>query len=80
MMSEKKVKMLENKVNDYRRFAFITIALTAFLAIGAIVPNEAVQASGHQSGLLITIGVMLVLSIFFHKTSIKTRQILAEEK
>ncbi|RKL68603.1 hypothetical protein CR203_00680 [Salipaludibacillus neizhouensis] len=78
-MSDTKLQMLKDKIDDYRRFAFITIALTAFLVLGTVLPNETVHTS-HQSGLLITIGVMLVMAIFFHRTSIRAQRLLAEEE
>jgi hypothetical protein len=71
-------KVLEDKIADYKRFAFILLALSVFLFIGLIIPNEGVS----QNSLLALIGLSvssLAFSALFHKKAMKFREQLYSE-
>lgn len=81
MMNENNnvTKVLEEKVADYKRFAFILLALSVFMFIGLIVPNEGI--SHNQSLILVGLSVCsLVFALFFHKKAMKTQEQLYSEE
>jgi hypothetical protein len=72
-------RVLEDKVADYKRFAFILLALSVFLFIGLIVPNEGV--SQNQNIILIGLSISsLVFAFLFHKKAMKCREQLFSEE
>jgi hypothetical protein len=71
-------KVLEDKIADYKRFAFILLALSVFLFIGLIVPNEGAS----QNSLFFLIGLSissLAFSAMFHKRAMKFQEQLYSE-
>ncbi len=71
--------ILKDKVTDYKRFAFILLALSVFLFIGLIVPNEGV--SQIQDTVLIILSISSIIFAFiFHKMAMKFREQLFNEK
>ncbi|MCR6110308.1 hypothetical protein HXA35_08200 [Bacillus sp. A301a_S52] len=76
-MTESQIKQLKDKADDYRRFAFILIALSGFLMIGTVLPKETMIS---QSWLLAAVGGLLVLSVSLHGISVKTQQLLLKEE
>ncbi|WP_280768570.1 YrhC family protein [Salipaludibacillus daqingensis] len=77
-MTEKEELKLKNKVVDYRRFAFILLALSGFLMIGVVLPNQSAQVNS-QLMLLIATGILLVLSVIMHLISKRTTKLLNQE-
>ncbi|MCT8139577.1 YrhC family protein [Anaerobacillus sp. CMMVII] len=72
-------KILEDKIADYKRFAFILLALTIFLFLGLIVPNEGV--SQNQQLVLIGLSISsLILAAVFHKKAMKYKEQLYSEE
>ncbi len=76
-MTDSQIKQLKDKVDDYRRFAFILIALSGFLMIGTVLPKQAVMSQGW---LLAAVGGLLVLSVSLHGVAVKTQQLLLKEE
>lgn len=77
-MTEKQEMKLKQKVEDYRRFAFILLALSGFLMVGAVLPNESAQVN-NQALLLVATGVLLVISVMMHLVSKRTIKVLHQE-
>ncbi len=74
-----KPKMLQEKVVDYKRYAYILLALSVFLFLGLIVPNEA--ATLNQQKILIGLNICsLVFAAFFHKMAMKCQEQLYREE
>lgn len=72
-------KVLEDKIADYKRFAFILLALSVFLFIGLIVPNEGVSQNQHVA--LIGLSVFsLIFAAIFHKRAMKFQEQLYSEE
>ncbi|UOE95588.1 YrhC family protein [Alkalihalobacillus sp. LMS39] len=65
-MDEKQIKTLKDKVEDYRRFAYILLSLGIFLFIGILIPNDSGTAI-EPSHFIIAVFIMLGASIFFHR-------------
>lgn len=77
-MEEKAVKILEEKITDYKRFAFILLALTGFLFVGLIVPTEGI--SSMQQLFLIAGSVCTILfAVLFHRKAMKCQEQLYKE-
>ncbi|WP_211274647.1 YrhC family protein [Anaerobacillus arseniciselenatis] len=71
--------ILKGKVTDYKRFAFILLALSVFMFIGLIVPNEGV--SQMQQMILIILSITsIVFAFIFHKMAMKFREQLFNEE
>ncbi len=77
-MTEKQEMKLKHKVEDYRRFAFILLALSVFLMVGAVLPNESALVN-YQELLLVGTGVLLVFSVMMHLVSKRTIKVLNQE-
>ncbi|MGO4887364.1 YrhC family protein [Anaerobacillus sp. MEB173] len=76
-MNEDRVKQLTEKVNDYKRFSYILIALSVFLFLGLIIPAE-----GNMGNDITLIGGSLLLLGFAfacHRIAMKSREQLEEE-
>lgn len=72
-------RILEEKVADYKRFAFILLSLTIFLFIGLLVPNG--EESQIQSSILIGLNVCsIVFAVIFHKKAMKIQEQLYSEE
>ncbi|WP_026673883.1 YrhC family protein [Alkalihalobacterium bogoriense] len=69
-MDEKQLKTLKDKVEDYRRFAYILLSLGIFLFIGILIPNDNNGTAIEPSHFIIAVFVMLGASIFFHRKAI----------
>ncbi|RXI99967.1 hypothetical protein DS745_13935 [Anaerobacillus alkaliphilus] len=75
----KNTKVLSDKVTDYKRFAFILLALTVFMFIGLIVPNEGVTQN--QTIILIVVSICSLASAFyFHRKAMKFQEQLYNEE
>lgn len=72
------VKTLEEKVTDYKRFAFILLALSVFMFIGLIIPNEGV-GSIQQIILIILSSNSIGFAVIFHRKAMKVRELLNEK-
>ncbi|SDY49447.1 YrhC-like protein [Evansella caseinilytica] len=79
MTDEKKLADLKNKVADHKRFAFILLALSGFLSIGLVIPNDAI-ADGQHGKMVGLIVALLISAFFFHKSAMKTQRIVNEEE
>lgn len=77
-MAENETTELKHKVIDYRRFAFIIIALAGFLMVGAVLPGESAQVL-HTGWLLTGVAALLVAAVTLHGVSVKTEQELYAE-
>ncbi|HHY21676.1 MAG TPA: hypothetical protein GX525_07305 [Bacilli bacterium] len=77
-MEEKKLKDLQHKIEDYRRFAFTLLSLSSFLYIGLIIPNGEGLAV-EPTILLTVIVVSLVVAMLFHRKSLDCNKKLWEE-
>ncbi|WNF37649.1 YrhC family protein [Bacillaceae bacterium IKA-2] len=73
------VKTLEDKVTDYKRFSFILLALSVFMFIGLIIPNEGV-GSIQQITLIILSGNSIAFAMIFHRKAMKVRELLNEKQ
>lgn len=73
------VKVMEDKIADYKRFAFILLALSVFMFIGLIIPNEGV-GSIQQIILIILSSNAIAFAIIFHRKAMKVRELLNEEQ
>lgn len=69
---------LENIVNDYKRFSFVLLSLTAFLFLGLIIPSQEFSQTHHLL-LIGLISVSIILSVTFHRIAMKYREKLFEE-
>ncbi|PYZ94180.1 hypothetical protein CR194_01180 [Salipaludibacillus keqinensis] len=78
LMTEQKETKLKHKIEDYRRFAFILLALSGFLLLGMVLPNETVQASDYTL-LIVMTGVLVVAAVSLHASSIKTEKVLYQD-
>lgn len=72
-MVDENLKVLEDKVTDYKRFAFILLALNVFLFIGLIIPNDGITQI-QQAFLIITSILSLISALFFHKKAMKYKE------
>lgn len=78
-MTEKKLHDMKNKVTDFKRFAFILLAISGFLTIGLALPTE--FSAGEQQGLLAgIIIVLLIAAYFFHRQAMNTQHEINEEE
>lgn len=73
------VKTLEDKVVDYKRFAFILLALSVFMFIGLIIPNEGVGLI-QQIILILLSSNSIAFAVIFHRKAMKVRKLLNEEQ
>ncbi len=72
-------KVLADKVADYKRFAFILLALSVFMFIGLIVPNEGVTQN--QSIILVGLSIVTLISAFIcHRQAMKFQEQLYNEE
>ncbi|MBU9713353.1 YrhC family protein [Evansella tamaricis] len=70
---------LKNKVIDLKRFAFILLALSGFLSVGLVLPNETITAE--QQGMIVgLIGILLLSAFFIHRSAMTTQRIINEER
>jgi hypothetical protein len=77
--NEDLTKVLKDKVTDYKRFAFILLALSVFLFIGLIVPTEGISQNHHT--ILISLSVFSIMFAFiFHKRAMKFQEQLYSEE
>ncbi|WP_416149256.1 YrhC family protein [Salipaludibacillus sp. HK11] len=76
-MTEKQEMKLQHKADDYRRFAFILLALSGFLMVGIVLPNESTLVNA-QAILLAGTGLLLVLSVIMHLISKKAMKVIHE--
>ncbi|OIJ22003.1 hypothetical protein BKP45_04820 [Anaerobacillus alkalidiazotrophicus] len=73
------IKLLKDKVTDYKRFAFILLALTTFMFVGLLVPNEG--ATQIQHILLIGLSICAILcAMFFHRKAMKFQEQLYSDE
>ncbi|ADU29808.1 YrhC family protein [Evansella cellulosilytica] len=78
-MSDKKINELKNKVIDFKRFAFILLALCGFISLGLVLPHESV-APHHQTIMIGMLVVMLMMAFVFHRIAMHSQQKLYEEE
>lgn len=72
-------KTLEDKVADYKRFSFILLALSVFMFIGLIIPNDGV-GSIQQIILLILSSTSIAFAVIFHRKAMKIRELLNDNQ
>ncbi|WP_169823081.1 YrhC family protein [Anaerobacillus alkalilacustris] len=73
------IKLLKDKVTDYKRFAFILLALTTFMFVGLLVPNE--DATQIQHILLIGLSICAILcAALFHRKAMKFQEQLYSDE
>jgi len=75
MVETKKIKERQAKVTDYTRFAFILVALSAYLYIGVLIPGEGVtnvQIYGLMGATAVFLGIAF---IFFRKVILLKKEI-----
>ncbi|KHF41960.1 YrhC family protein [Halalkalibacter okhensis] len=77
-MEDKKVKLLEEKVKDYKQFGFILLSLSIFLFIGLVIPAEHTVITT-PSIFIIGIFIALVLAVVFHRLAMNTQKQIYEE-
>ena len=78
-MTEKNLNDLKNKVTDFKRFSFIILAITSFLAIGLVLPTD--FSAGDQQGMVIgIIAALLIAAFYFHRSAMNTQHKINEEE
>ncbi|MDQ0254295.1 hypothetical protein J2S74_001670 [Evansella vedderi] len=78
-MSEKQLTDLKHKVTDLKRFAFILLALSGFLCVGLVLPNEGVTVQ--QQGMLVGLVFILLIGAFgLHRIAMETQRKINEEE
>ncbi|MBM7097177.1 YrhC family protein [Bacillus sp. H-16] len=78
-MSQQQVETLKAKVTDYRRYAFVMLALSIFMFVGILIPNEALAAE-HQPILMGMNVVALLAAVVFHRIAMGTEKKLHEDE
>jgi len=73
------VEKLEAKVTDYKRFAFILLALSVFMFIGLIIPNEGVSSTQQVAMIILSIS-SIGFAVIFHNKAMKARELLSEQR
>jgi len=73
----KKLKELQAKVADYTRFAYILVALSAFLYIGVLIPGEG-KTEIHIYGLMGVTIILLGLAFTFFRKVISLKKMINE--
>ncbi|UCZ54402.1 YrhC family protein [Bacillus shivajii] len=78
-MTDKKIQDLKFKVADFKRFAYILLAISGFMALGMVLPgNEAV--AGQEGLLMALVGGLLIGSFFFHRQAMNIQRLIHEEE
>jgi hypothetical protein len=72
-----KAKDLQHKIIDYKRYAFILIAVSVFLYIGVLIPNEG-KTSLQMVTIMGTTVLFLSVSFLLFRRVIKYKQELSE--
>lgn len=78
-MDEKKINDLKNKVVDFKRFSFILLSLCGFLSVGLILPSISLAKEGYLLVISLIV-VLLVSSIFFHRSAMACERKLYSEE
>ncbi|WP_051314664.1 YrhC family protein [Alteribacter aurantiacus] len=78
-MSQQQVQSLKAKVTDYKRYAFVMLALSVFMFIGLLIPNEALAAE--QQPILMGMNLAALLTaVVFHRIAMSTQKKLDDEQ
>jgi hypothetical protein len=64
-MTEKEQVTLKKNMNDFKRFSFIFLFLSAFLYIGSILPYDG-KTTYNTSLVMLASFVLLLISVFFY--------------
>lgn len=72
------MKQLQDKMTDYKRFAFVLLSLSVFLYIGSFLP---VQGKTDGAALILTGGGFLLvgIAIFFYSRAIAIQKKINEQ-
>ncbi|MFC4320872.1 YrhC family protein [Litchfieldia salsa] len=76
-MDLEKVKVIQHKITDYKRYSFILIAVSVFLYIGVLIPNEG-KTNLQMIALMGTTVLFLITSFCLFRTVIKYKRELSE--
>jgi hypothetical protein len=76
---EVKMKDLQGKMVDYTRFGMVLLAVSVFMFIGILVPNEG-KTMTQTYVMMVTDTVFLAAALFYFKKGIKYKNKLAKIK
>ncbi|WP_059102724.1 YrhC family protein [Shouchella shacheensis] len=79
-MDEKTAKKLRDKWQDYRRFSFIFLTLSAFLYIGCLLPDTTESGARNVPVLAAIVSACVLLSVVFHFVGAKAKHILIKHE
>ncbi|MGE6259492.1 YrhC family protein [Heyndrickxia sporothermodurans] len=74
-----KAKILYEKMNDYKRFAVISLALSAFLYLGFVIPMDG-RTINKTYTLMIGTVLLLAISVRFFIIANRCRKILLDSE
>ncbi len=77
-MEDKKIRIIEEKIIDFRRYAFILLSLSIFLFLGLVSPNE--PSYIQPIHLIVSIFIVLGFALYFHRKSSFYQKKLYEEQ
>lgn len=78
-MDKSRLADLKSKMIDYKRFSFILLSLSAFMAIGLLLPTGALA----ERDSLIIIGFIflsVIAALNLHRTAMSIREKIFEEE
>ena len=73
-----KTAVIQAKIKDYKQFAFISLCVSVFLYLGAVVP-AAGKTDLTTAGSILGSLAFIALSAVFFAVSAKNKKLLAEE-
>ncbi|NEU31595.1 hypothetical protein GN156_12555 [bacterium LRH843] len=77
-MADRQLKLLKEKIIDYKRFGFVLFSLSIFLFIGLLIPTEGIASQ--MPGMVIgAIFISLTLAAVFHQLAMKAEKQLHNE-
>ncbi len=78
-MSQKKIDVLKGKVTDYKRYAFVMLALSVFMFVGFLIPTETLAVENQPILMGMNVAT-LILAVIFHRKAMKTEKKLFEDE
>jgi hypothetical protein len=76
---EVKVKNLHGKMVDFNRFGMVLLAVSVFMFIGILIPNEG-KTMAQTYVMMVSDTVLLAASFFFFNQGIKYKREIAKIK
>lgn len=78
-MTDKKVQDLKLKMTDFKRFAYILLALSGFMAIGMMLPGNT-AVSGQETLMIAIVAGLLIGAFFFHRSAMNIQNHLNKDE